>query len=91
MGSFASMKIGQVEVDPSALSKVLKSDEIAQVLDERGARIAESMNSEVGDDFAFRAFPSERGNRRRSFVVTYDDHGRRVCNGDPAIFQRHAR
>lgn len=88
MGSFAEMRVdGDIEMSYGAIGEVLRSEQVGAILDAKGAAIAESMNAE--DRGEFRSFPSDRGTRRRSFVVTYDRHAKRTANVDPAIFQRH--
>jgi len=87
MGSFATMKLDDLKFSYSGIGEVLRSDEVAEILNAKGESVAESMNGE--DRGEFRSFPSDRGNRRRNFVVTYDRHAKRTANVDPGIFSRH--
>ena len=87
MGSFATMKLEGLEFSYEGIGEVLRSDAVASILDARGAAIADSMNGE--DRGEFRSFPSDRGNRKCNFVVTYDRHAKRTANVDPGIFGRH--
>lgn len=87
MGSFASMRIGGIKLDYEAVGEVLRSAEVGAVLDAKGAAVESSINGE--DRGEFRSFPSDRGKRRRNFVVTYDRHAKRTANADPGIFARN--
>lgn len=89
MASFATMRITDMKLDYAGVGEALRSEEVGRALDRKGAEIADALNDEHGDGYAFRSFPSDRGNRWRNFVVTYDDHGRRVANADPSLFARH--
>lgn len=88
MGSFAEMRVdGDIKMSYEAVGKVLRSERVGAILDAKGSAVAASMNAD--DRGEFRSFPSDRGDRRRNFVVTYDRHAKRTANVDPAIFQRH--
>ena len=81
------MHLENFQLNDSAIREVLKSDEIASILDAKGNSVANAMNGE--DRGEFRSFPSDRGTRRRNFVVTYDRHAKRTANVDPGIFSRY--
>ena len=87
MASFATMKVDGFKLSYEGIGEILKSDEVASILNEKGAEVADSMNGwGMGE---FRSFPGDRGNRCRNFVVTYDRHAKRTANIDPGIFARH--
>jgi hypothetical protein len=86
MASFATMRLENFELSDSAVKEIMQSDEVAAILNEYGASIEASLWAENRGEF--RSFPSDRGNRRRNFVVTYDRHAKRTANVDPGIFSR---
>ena len=87
MGSFATMRLEGLKLSYEGVGEIYKSDDVAEVLNAKGSQIASAMNS--ADRGEFQSFPSDRGNRRRNFVVTYDRHAKRTANVDPGIFSRY--